>query len=54
VIEVLEAGATSEAQVDELYVRIGAHTGAYVSETPAAQDCERRVGRELRRRASRR
>ncbi len=50
VIEVLEAGATSESDVDALYARIGARAGARVVETAAATETERLVERELRRR----
>ena len=48
VIEVLEAGATSQSEIEVLYARIGAQTGAGVSETAAAMETERLVERELR------
>jgi hypothetical protein len=50
VIEVLEAGATSESDVDALYRRIGSQAGARVVETAAATMTERLVERELRKR----
>ncbi len=50
VLEVLEAGATTQSEVEALYARIGAQTGAGVSETAAATETERLVERDLRKR----
>ena len=46
-IEVLESNATSERAIDELFQRIGVHSGALTSETAAARTVEVAVTREL-------
>jgi hypothetical protein len=46
-VEVLESGATTERAIDQLLERIGAKTGAGVSETAAAVAAERAVTKEL-------
>jgi hypothetical protein len=46
-VELLESDATTEAEIDALFDRIGTRTGAWTSETLAATDVERIVRREL-------
>jgi hypothetical protein len=46
-IEVLQSDATTEADIDALFDRIGAPTDAWTSETTAATKAERIVRREL-------
>ena len=47
VLEVLEAGAACDSDVETYFERIGVRTGAWVVETPGAVDVERQVRREL-------
>lgn len=46
-IEVLESGASTEAEIDALFDRIGSSAGAWVTETEAATEAARTVAREL-------
>jgi hypothetical protein len=47
VLEVLEAGAACDSDVEAYFARMGSRTSAWVVETPGAADVERQVRREL-------
>ena len=48
--EVLASSASTEAEIDALFARIGVHVGAGTTETTAAIAVERAVSRELSKR----